>query len=137
LSFYGKSFVLTGKSSIIVYVKIDYLNRLLLILSFIVLLNVHSQAQNRDLPGGAKASIVKFYPNPATTVINFDFQKSTEKAYSLQIFSFLGGRKMYELTNMPERTSINISEFSRGVYIYQLRDKTGKVIESGKFQVSK
>jgi hypothetical protein len=32
---------------------------------------------------------------------------------------------------------INLSDFPRGVYVYQLRDKTGRIVESGKFQVSK
>lgn len=113
------------------------MNRLLLILSFIVFTTVHSEAQSREIPGGVTASIVKFYPNPATTVINFDFQKNYDKGYSIQIYSFMGGRKMYELTNIADRTSINLADFSRGVYIYQLRDKTGRVVESGKFQVSK
>jgi hypothetical protein len=49
----------------------------------------------------------------------------------------MGGRKMYELTNIADRTTINLSDFNRGVYIYQLRDKTGRLVESGKFQVSK
>jgi hypothetical protein len=82
------------------------------------------------------AGIVRFYPNPATTSISFDFQKTFEKGYSLQIFNFLG-RKMQELNNLSERTLINLSDFPRGVYVYQLRDKTGRIVESGKFQVSK
>lgn len=79
---------------------------------------------------------MRFYPNPATTVVNFDFQKNYDKGYSMQIFNFLG-RKMYEANNIPQRTTLNLSEFNLGVYIYQLRDKTGKLVESGKFQVSK
>jgi hypothetical protein len=110
--------------------------RLLLIVSFIVL-TIHSEAQSREIPGSASASVVRLYPNPATTVINFDLQRSIDKAYSLQIYSFMGARKMFEQTNLTDRTSINLSDFNRGVYIYQLRDKTGKLIESGKFQVSK
>jgi hypothetical protein len=113
------------------------LKKLLLIVSLIVLTNSYSQAQNRELPGGTTTSIVKFYPNPATTVINFDFQKANNKGYSIQIYSFMGGRKMYELTNLADRTTINLADFNRGVYIYQLRDKTGRLVESGKFQVSK
>lgn len=81
-------------------------------------------------------TIVRFYPNPATTVINFDFQKTYEKGFSIQLYNFLG-RKMYEQTNMADRTAINLSDFTRGVYIYQLRDKTGRIVESGKFQISK
>jgi len=49
----------------------------------------------------------------------------------------MGGRKMYELNNIAERITINLADFTRGVYIYQLRDKTGRLVESGKFQVSK
>lgn len=117
--------------------KLNYLKKLLLILSLIVLTTAQSQAQNRETPAGTTANIVRLYPNPATTVINFDFQKGYEKGYSIQIYSFMGGRKMYEMTNIPDRTSINLADFNRGVYIYQLRDKTGKIVESGKFQVSK
>jgi hypothetical protein len=113
------------------------LKKFLLILSLIVLTNSYSQAQNRETPGSTTTSIVRFYPNPATTVINFDFQKAYDKGYSIQIYSFMGGRKMYELTNIADRTTINLSDFNRGVYIYQLRDKTGRLVESGKFQVSK
>ncbi len=113
------------------------MNKFLLILSFIVFTTAHSQAQNRETPGSVTASIVRFYPNPATTVINFDFQKAYDKGYSIQVYSFMGGKKMYELTNISDRTTINISDFNRGVYIYQLRDKTGRLVESGKFQVSK
>ena len=112
------------------------MKKLLLIVSLIVLTNSYSQAQNHELPG-TTTSIVKFYPNPATTVINFDFQKANNKGYSIQIYSFMGGRKMYELTNLADRTTINLADFNRGVYIYQLRDKTGRLVESGKFQVSK
>jgi hypothetical protein len=32
---------------------------------------------------------------------------------------------------------VNLSDFIRGVYIFQLRDQNGKVVDSGKFQVSK
>ena len=106
-------------------------------MSFIALTTLSSQAQSREGAAGAPANIVRLYPNPATTVINFDFQKASDKGYSLQIYSFMGGRKMVELPSLSERTSINLSDFARGVYIYQLRDKTGRVVESGKFQVSK
>jgi hypothetical protein len=96
-----------------------------------------AQAQNRETPGGEPANVIRFYPNPATTNITFDFQKGYDKGYSLQIFSFLGARKMYEQMNLPEKATINLADFSRGVYIYQLRDRSGRIVESGKFQVSK
>lgn len=80
--------------------------------------------------------IIKFYPNPATTVINFDFQRGHDKSYNFQIYNLLG-KKVYEINNVAVNNQVNLSDFNRGVYIFQLRDKTGKIIESGKFQVSK
>jgi hypothetical protein len=112
------------------------LKKLLLIL--IVLLSL-TQIQAQNDPAyfvGDQGTILRFYPNPATTVITFDFQKGYDKGYSLQIYNFLG-RKMIEQTNMADHTTINLTDFTRGVYIYQLRDKTGNIVETGKFQVSK
>lgn len=110
------------------------MKRLLLILLITILTITQLPAQgSKSNPGGP---YVRFYPNPATISVTFDFQKNYEKGYSIKIFSFLG-KKMFETSNLSERTTINLSEFNRGVYIYQLFDKNGKMIESGKFQVSR
>ncbi len=58
------------------------------------------------------------------------------KALSIQVYNFLG-KKMYENLNAPEKVTVDLSEFNRGVYIYHLRDQSGKIVESGKFQVSR
>lgn len=119
--------------------KQDYLKKILLIVSLFIAIHFTSQAQQAKIgaPSGVQASIVRFYPNPATTVINFDFQKAYEQGYSIQIFNAILGRKMFEQVNMPERLNINLSDFPRGMYIYQLRDRSGRMVESGKFQVAK
>lgn len=114
------------------------MKKLLLILS-VFLFTIHSEAQNRSAtPAGitVQAPILKFYPNPATTVITFDFQKSFEKGYSLQVYNFLG-RKMIEQPIVADQTTINLTDFTRGVYIFKLFDKNGKLVETGKFTVSK
>ena len=112
------------------------MNKILLILSFILLTATCSQGQSRNpLPDGT-GSILRFYPNPATSMITFDFQKNLERGHTIQLYNFLG-KKVYEVTNPNQKTIINLSDYNRGVYIYQLFDKTGKLIESGKFQVSK
>lgn len=84
----------------------------------------------------AYSRIIKFYPNPATSIINFDFQNGFDKNYNFQIFSFLG-KKVFELNSVTPKTIVNLNDFYRGIYIFQLRDRNGKVIDSGKFQVSK
>jgi hypothetical protein len=80
--------------------------------------------------------VLKFYPNPATSIINFEFAKDLEKGYTLQIFNFIG-KKVFEVNSISQKNIIPLSEFYRGVYIFQLRDKSGRVLESGKFQVVK
>ena len=115
------------------------MKKLLLILSVIVVTAVQSGAQEKASPipnTGKQLPILRFYPNPATTVITFDFQKSFEKGYSIQIYNLIG-RKMLEQSNIPDQTTVNLADFNRGIYIYRLFDKGGKLVESGKFQVSK
>ena len=112
------------------------MKKILLISSIILLTATYSQGQSRSPLTDGKNSIVRFYPNPATSIITFDFQKNLEKGHTIQLYNFLG-KKVYEAANLNQRTSINLSDYTRGVYIYQLFDKTGKLIESGKFQVSK
>ncbi len=112
------------------------MKRLLPIVSIILLTAIQSQGQSRTIPQDAADRIVKFYPNPATSIITFDLEKSYDKGYDIQVFNFLG-KMVYEQKNIAPKTTINLNEYNRGVYIFQLRDHDGKIIQSGKFQVSK
>lgn len=113
------------------------MKKTLLILPLIVFLSVVSLAQQRNEPGSPLPErILKFYPNPATSFINFDFQKGYDKGYTIQVFNFIG-KQVSEVKNVTPKTTLNISEYNRGIYIYQLKDMNGKLIESGKFQVAK
>ena len=84
-----------------------------------------------------QSKVSRFYPNPATTVINFEFDKSVDKSYSLLICNFLG-KRMTEIRITEPKIVINLDDqYYRGLYIYQLRDQTNRIVESGKFQVVK
>lgn len=112
---------------------------LLILLGFMLHFSGFSQEKPGVLPVSAKdftVKLIKFYPNPATTIINFEFQKGYDKSYNFQIYNFLG-KKVWEINNVSVTNQVNLNDFNRGVYIFQLRDKSGKIIESGKFQVSK
>jgi len=109
------------------------------LLSIILIVSIQSKSQERQKQNPAQepvTRIVKFYPNPATSVINFDFQKNVDKVYNFQIFS-LTGKKVYEVSKVDQKTSVNLSDFYRGIYVFQLKDQFGKLVDSGKFQVSK
>src|ERR1700750_1358909 len=98
-----------------------------------------AHAQNRPVRflDNANPPSVHFYPNPATSIITFeDFAKKYDKNYTIQLFNFLG-KKVYEFNLADQKNIVNLSDFFRGIYIYQLRDPTGKIVESGKFQVNK
>jgi hypothetical protein len=100
---------------------------------------IQSQGQSlRTTPssdGGDR--IVKLYPNPAQSYITFDLQSNYKSGLIVQVYNGLMGKKMYESQNIPQKFTLNLSDFTRGVYIYHLVDVTGKIIETGKFQVSR
>jgi Secretion system C-terminal sorting domain len=113
------------------------LKRILPILTMVLLTAFYSNAQERrDPPQDASQRIMKLYPNPAVSFIKFDFEKNYERNYSLQIINFIG-KQVSEIKNINPSSTIDLSSYTRGVYIYQLKDRYGKLIESGKFQVSK
>ncbi len=78
----------------------------------------------------------KFYPNPATTIINFELDKTVDNSFTLQVYSFIG-KKMTEVKLGDAKVIINLSDYQRGLYIYQIKDRTGRIVDSGKFQVVK
>jgi len=114
------------------------LKNITFILILIIGLNFTSVAQTKDpiAENPVTAKLVKFYPNPASAAITFEFNKVYEGSYSLQVFNFMG-KKVYDIKKLPSRVIINLDDFFRGVYIFQLRDKMGTVVQSGKFQVVK
>jgi hypothetical protein len=113
------------------------LKRIFYIITFIVSFHFSSTAQVKSsFINDNNAKVVKFYPNPAASFINFEFEKSGNKSYTLLIYNFMG-KKMIELKPTEEKTTIDLTEFYRGVYIFQLRDAQGNIVESGKFQVIK
>jgi hypothetical protein len=77
---------------------------------------------------------VKFYPNPATSYINFEFPAEIDKSYSLLIFSFVG-KKMSEQSVDNSKLVVPLTGYYRGLYVFQLKDKTGRIVETGRFQV--
>ena len=115
------------------------MRRILLIATIILLSTIATLAQTGRLPGSsADVRMVKVYPNPATSFINFEFQQGQRLSdYSFSVYNFIG-KKVVEINNLTPRTTIDLNEYFRGVYIFQLKDRrSGQILESGKFQVVK
>jgi len=117
------------------------LRKVLLAVTFGILISV-LQSYTPASPFFGEASVqaktIKCYPNPAISFINFEFRNDfVSKDYSLSVYSFTG-KKVYEINITSAKATLTFtSEFYRGIYVYQLRDKGGKIVETGKFQVVK
>jgi Secretion system C-terminal sorting domain len=107
------------------------------ILFFLLLVVADASAQK---PAGTTSpsqnTLVKFYPNPAVNFITFEMKEPVERGSSLQVYSFLG-RQVATVPVNAQRVTVNVSEYFRGIYVFQLRSPNGKVVETNKFQVSR
>ena len=113
------------------------MKKIVYILILFIGINFTSFAQTKNPAQGEPiAKLIKPYPIPATTAINFEFLYGYDKSFSLQIYNFMG-KKVNEFGKIPPRMTMPLDDFYRGIYVYQLRDKGGKIIDSGKFQVVK
>lgn len=113
------------------------LKKIIYILILLIGLTSTSFAQNKtQSPGEPVAKLLRPYPIPATNVINFGFLYGYDKSFSFQVYNFMG-KKVTELNKVPQTITLPLDDYYRGIYIYQLRDRDGKIIDSGKFQVVK
>lgn len=85
-----------------------------------------------------KKRLLKVYPVPATTQIIFKFKNSGDinKTYEIIVYNFLG-KVVDKIAGFQNSKTLSLKDYYSGIYIYQLRDKQGQLIESGKFNVVK
>jgi Secretion system C-terminal sorting domain len=116
--------------------KFVSLRRILPILSFILLTTLCSKAQDARIPGPEVQGKVKIYPNPAQSYITIDLHDNYQKGLTIVVYSFLG-KKMYENQNVAEKTTLSLTDYNRGIYVYHITAPDGKILSTGKFQVSR
>lgn len=80
--------------------------------------------------------VSKLYPNPASCYVIIDFEKNLPNNTHLLVYSFTGS-KMADIIISNLRVELNLGNYYRGLYLYQLISSNGKILESGKFQVIK
>ncbi len=112
------------------------MKRVLPILFFLLFSVFYSTAQDTRGPVPNTEKKISFYPNPATSYITFSIQTNFQKGLTITVFNFLG-KKISETQTITENTVVSLTDFNRGTYIYHIVDRSGKVIDTGKFQVSK
>jgi hypothetical protein len=97
--------------------------------------NSYSHGQQDPAP---KAKVMKVYPNPATDRINFEILDNGDNnggSYEIIVYNFLG-KRLNDIKGITANIStLSLDKYYSGIYIYQLRDKKGNLVESGKFNV--
>ncbi|MBS1660264.1 MAG: T9SS type A sorting domain-containing protein [Bacteroidetes bacterium] len=107
-----------------------------ILLSIILLTTFQAKSQARSPFPDNDHKVTKFYPNPAVSYITFELVKESNKTYILQIYSFLG-KKVKDVNNIVDKTTVNLSDLNRGLYTFQLKDESGRITDSGMFQLNK
>lgn len=108
-----------------------------ILVSIILLTTTQAKSQARGPLSDPEHKVVKkFYPNPAVSYIIFEIDKEPNTTYRLEIFSFLG-KLVKDIPDMVDHNTVNLSDLTRGLYTFQLRDQSGRIIESGIFQLNK
>src|ERR1700733_13979386 len=101
-----------------------------ILITIILVTTTQAKSQARVPFPETESKIVKFYPNPAISYITFELDKNlnnnNNKTYSLQIYNFMG-RKVYDVSVVTPQTKVDLTNFVRGLYIFQLRDQDGRV----------
>lgn len=111
-----------------------YMKIYLTVIGLLTLTWAHAQSKAGAITPVQIEVTAKFYPNPASTQITFECGQWAGKNYQFQVFNFIG-KKMVDRP-VTEKMVVPVSEFYRGIYIFQIRDRMGRVVHSGKFQVS-
>jgi len=117
----------------------SFLTKAVLVCGIVIFCSFNNAGISNNIAGSdIQAKLIKCYPNPATSYVILELPDNyVSKNYSLQVYSFTG-KKMYETNITNPKVTITFSnQYYRGIYVYQLQDKEGKVLETGKFQVNK
>lgn len=69
---------------------------------------------------------VSLYPNPTKDVFDIEFKAGIE-SFDIEIYNQLGSLLKSEHLNYTDKTSVNISDFSSGVYFVVIKTKMGSV----------
>lgn len=79
-------------------------------------------------------SLVSVYPNPASEHLQFSFDNANGNY--IEMYD-LKGKLVKTVTALTKSQTVNVKPFTSGIYFYQLMDKSGAMVERGRFSVTK
>lgn len=98
--------------------------------------NINCASVNMTLTGieeSQAASSLKVYPNPASGLVHFEYNYN--KSSVIRVFD-LTGKQMIEIPANEGAAKLDVSNFSNGLYIYEIHGEDNSVIKSGRFNVA-
>lgn len=78
---------------------------------------------------------VSLYPNPASAMINVEVKDPTGNPVAIQVYDITGKMVRTANTQTAAKTSMNVSDFGAGVYIYRVIDEGTGLKATGRFVV--
>ena len=90
---------------------------------FLLLQYLQARSYTVDNSDFTQVKIVKCYPNPAVSFVNFELtdNNAVTKNYSLEVYSFTG-KKMYQANISNVKVTLTLTnDFYRGIYVYQIQ----------------
>ena len=85
-----------------------------------------------DLPD---FTAVRAYPNPATSGVTVEYDRSLASQASLVIKNLTGAVVSRQSLSETGKSYVNLSDFRSGVYFYGLEDKSGRMLCTKKLLV--
>lgn len=81
----------------------------------------------------AAANTVNVFPNPVNDVLNFSIDYS--KATNVSVMDMTG--RLIENVNFEMNSArVDVRNYNKGVYLYQITNSAGEVVKAGKFTVN-
>jgi hypothetical protein len=74
---------------------------------------------------------IKVYPNPVISLMQVDYKLGMQRELTLKIYD-MSGREVLTQKKVKSGDQVNMSRLLRGIYQYQLIDKTGKLLMADK-----
>lgn len=79
------------------------------------------------------ANETKVYPNPVKDVLHIEINNDEQKVLSM--FD-LSGKKVEETMFSENKLDVNVADYKRGFYFYEIKSNNGAVIKTGKICVN-
>ena len=71
------------------------------------------------------------FPNPANEIINIEIKSQKIKFYDAEIYN-IQGKSIFMKQYKSSSRNIDISDFSKGIYLLKLKNENGNIIKSEK-----